>query len=202
MPRTYRKLTAAQKKANRAVAKSAKLAPPRPPGRPKKIIPPADGERLAMLGCTDGEIAIGLAISLPTFRARMKDDPEFAAAIERGKAQGKIKLRMLMVQHSEGEGGPAVNMTIHRAKHELGQFDKPVDTKHTVDVNIDISGSAERFISKLDGLRQRLLESQSLPQLEVLETVAEADGEFVVDGSAGGAPAGGTGRVQEGDVPE
>ena len=191
MPRTYKRLTDEQKRANKAVKKAAKLAPPKPPGRPKKVIPPGDAEKLAMLGCTDGEIAVGLLISLPTFRSRMKDDPEFLAAVERGRAQGKIQLRMLMIQHSEGEGGPAVNMTIHRAKHELGQFDKPTDSKHTVDVTIDISSSVERAAAKLEGLRRRFMESQPLPQLEVLETVAGPEPECVPDGSAGSGTSGG-----------
>lgn len=149
-------------------------------GRTRK---PFDGmslEALAELQCTNKEMAAVLGITVRSFQERLANDPAFRETIEAGREKGKVSLRLLQRRHSEGEGGPAVNMAIHRSKHELGQFDKPTDTHSTVDVNIAIS-SSDRITAKLDEMRKRMLESQSngpiidvTPNRELIESgVAE-----------------------------
>lgn len=164
-------------------------AVPAKAGRPKKTFKLDTVEKMAEIQCPDKELAVRLGISAPTFADRMKNDPEFRDAVERGREKGKTDLRMLIIKHSEGEGGPAVNAAIHRTKHELGWTDRPTDTKHTIDVNIEISSAAERIAFKLDQLRERVLgsgQSPLLPQIEILGDVVPAqtvtDGEFVESG--------------------
>lgn len=184
-----RRLSIKQKRKNLEARRirEGKLPTPRKNGRPKKTFKPDEVERLAALGCNDRDMAAGLLISEPTFRSRMKDDPEFAEAVERGRANGRINLRQHQWRHVEGEGGPAVNMAIFLGKNMLGQVDRPVETHSTVDVNIEISSASERIASKLDQLRERLLGSGQpsiLPQVEILGDLAASpvDGEFVESG--------------------
>lgn len=194
MPSRQRRLTIDQKRKNSEARRIREgRADPRPNGRPKKK-PPADTvETLAQLpAITDKEIALNLGISLSTFYLRMKDDTEFKDAVERGRAKSTTDLRKLIMRHSEGEGTAAVTATGIRVRHELGWHDRPMgDTKHTVDVKIEITSASERIAHKFDQLRERILgsgQSQALPQLEVLgDTEVAADGEFVESGVAGGS---------------
>lgn len=195
MPSRQRRLTIDQKRKNSEARRIREgRADPRPNGRPKKK-PPADTvETLAQLpAITDKEIALNLGISLSTFYLRMKDDTEFKDAVERGRAKSTVDLRRLIVKHSIGEGGPAVNAAIHRTKHELGWLDRPTETRKTIDVNIEITSANERIAFKLDQLRERIMGSgqpQVLPELEVLGNVirahpTETDGELIESGVAG-----------------
>jgi hypothetical protein len=146
MPRKYVKLSEAERKARVILRREAREKEKNPPknGRPKAEIDLEKVRKLAEIGCPDKEIAAVLGVSISTLKNRMKVEPELAEAIEQGRDLGKVNLRKLMVRHSEGEGGPAVNMTIHRAKHELGQFDKPTNTHSTVDINVEINSAGER----------------------------------------------------------
>jgi hypothetical protein len=172
--------------------RSKKAAEPGKPGRKKIQADPLSLERLAEMQCTDKEIAAVLGFSSKTFQTRMKDDPEFKEAIERGREKGKVSLRLLQRRHAEGEGGPAVNMTIHLSKHTLGQFDKPVDTHSTVDVRIDVTSSAERLAAKFDEMARRFIPAP-LPEVEVIDVVP--DGEFVESGASGELAIGGAESV-------
>ena len=159
-------------KERRRRQKALKKNPPKI-GRPKKPINSLSLKELAALGCSDAEMARVLGIHPGTFSTRKQTDPEFREAIEAGQAEGRVSLRVLQKQHSEGEGGPAVNMTIYRSKHLLGEFDKPVETKSTVDINVDINSAGERLVAKLDDLRRRILGpavgQEGVPLLTVVE---------------------------------
>jgi hypothetical protein len=142
----YVRLTTAEKRKRlkeRRIAKGLEEKPK--PGPKRKTADPVSLEEMAAMQCTQEEMAAVLGMSVKTFQNRLKDDPEFADAVERGKQRGKVSLRRLQMQHAEGEGGPAVNMTIHLSKHVLGQFDKPVDTHSTVDINVNTNNAGERI---------------------------------------------------------
>jgi hypothetical protein len=164
------RLTAAEKQRRKKLA-----AKPRKVGRPRKVVIPTSIEKLAELGAPLKEMAPILNLSLSTLTERLSKDPEFRAALERGQAACKLKLRNLQWHHAEGEGGPAVNMAIHMSKHQLGETDRPVDTHSTVDVKIELISAGERIAARFDEINRRLTGAAAgaevLPQLEVLGTV-------------------------------
>lgn len=202
MPKTYVKLTPEQKAANKILKREAKrqeLAPDPEPknGRPKAELEIDKIRGMAKLGCTDKQIAAVMGVHVTTLKRRMKEEPELADAIEQGRELGVVELRQLLKRHSEGEGGPAVNATIHRTKIEMGFSDRPSDSKHTVDVNIAINSGGDKISRLLEDIRARMLAAQPLPQLEVLgdvETV-ESVTECVDGGMAGEQADGGTDGV-------
>jgi len=75
----------------RTAAKKAK----RLVGRPRLEFDLKQIEQLAAIQCTDGEIAAVLACSRQTILNRKDDDPDFLAAIKRGRESGKASLRRL-----------------------------------------------------------------------------------------------------------
>ena len=58
----------------------------------------AQVERLATIQCTDEEIAAVAGCSTDTLARRKRDDPAFVEVLERGKAIGRAKLRLLQWQ--------------------------------------------------------------------------------------------------------
>jgi hypothetical protein len=188
----YKKLTTAERKARVIVRREARelaKVPATPVGRPRLTIDNVSLAELAEMQCDNKQICAALRISMTTFRMRMLEDEEFREAVEGGRERGKANLRLLQWKHAEGEGGPAVNMTIHMSKHALGEFDKPVNTHSTLDINVEIGSAGDRVAAKLDELRRRML-AAPLPELEVISSVPErVEGGVVeyevVDGAGG-----------------
>src|SRR5689334_19037320 len=98
--------------------KSSDGQPKHPGGRPRKQIDMNLVETLAAMQCTDEEIAATLRVSINTITRRKADDPEFAAALEAGKARGRASLRR--IQWKLATGGNAA-MAIFLGKNLLGQ---------------------------------------------------------------------------------
>jgi hypothetical protein len=78
-------------------------------------------ERAASVGCSMPEIATICSIGLMTLYDRLKVDAELAAALERGRNEGKSTLRRMQWKLAE-EGNPT--MLIWLGKQMLGQKDK------------------------------------------------------------------------------
>ncbi len=78
-------------------------------------------EGLAMIQCTQEEMAAVLGISVDTIERRMKDDPEFSGIIKKGKANGKMSLRRKMY---DGAMSGNVTMQIWLSKQYLDMVDK------------------------------------------------------------------------------
>jgi predicted metal-dependent hydrolase len=83
--------------------------------RPKIEIDEEQVEKLAILGCTNNEIADFFECSKDTIERR------FAAILSKGRASGKIRLRRIQMQIAEK--GNAV-MALWLGKQMLGQVDK------------------------------------------------------------------------------
>lgn len=90
-------------------------------GRPKIEFDLAVVEELAAIQCTQSEMAAVLKCSVDTLSRRMKDDPEFAETIKRGKENGKASLRRL--QWRSANNGDRT-MLIWLGKQYLGQRDR------------------------------------------------------------------------------
>ena len=83
--------------------------------RPKAKVDPVQLEKLAMMGCTNEEIAGFFEVSKDTITRR------FASILNKGRQNGKIRLRRIQMQIAER--GNAV-MAIWLGKQMLGQTDK------------------------------------------------------------------------------
>jgi hypothetical protein len=143
-------------------------------GRQKISVSKFTLEELAAIGHTDKEIALILGMSDKTFQTRKKDDPEFLTAYTAGVARCRIGVRMHQQRLMQGDGGPAVNMVKHVSAHQLGEFDRPIETHKTVDVNIEVNSSWDRISAKLDDMQRRMLANTSpLPQLEIIDVEPE-----------------------------
>jgi hypothetical protein len=93
------------------------------PGRKRVEISPETVEVLGKLNCSRQDIAYGFGVSIRTIENRFKD-PEVEAAYERGKAKGRIALRILQQKIANSQHGSAGNVVIHLSKHILGETDK------------------------------------------------------------------------------
>ena len=78
-----------------------------------------DLEKLGILQCTDEEIAGWFGVSTRTIEKRRKK-PEFAAAIERGRAPGRISVRRAQIRMLDGGNA---TMGVWLGKQILGQRD-------------------------------------------------------------------------------
>lgn len=76
-------------------------------------------EKLAAIQCTEVEIASVLGVSVRTIERR-KQQPDFAEAMERGKARGRVSLRRNLWSLAN-KGQPAANIFL--AKNLLGYKD-------------------------------------------------------------------------------
>jgi hypothetical protein len=76
-------------------------------------------EKLAAIQCTEAEIAAFIGVSERTLERR-KRNPDFAEAIDRGKARGRVSLRRNLWALAN-KGNPAANIFL--AKNLLGYKD-------------------------------------------------------------------------------
>ena len=83
-------------------------------------------EKLAALQCTDEELASWFGVS-PTTIARRRRSPEFADAIYRGRARGRISVRRAQMKLL-ASGNPT--MAVWLGRQLLGQRDV-ITTEHT-----------------------------------------------------------------------
>jgi hypothetical protein len=115
-----------------------------PGGSEKKFIPDMEQvEKLCRLNCTDAELAAYFGFCRKTIERERKINPEFDAAIERGKSYGKLSLRRKQVALAE-EGN--ATMLIWLGKQYMGQRDKneltgadggPMEHDHTWTVKVE-----------------------------------------------------------------
>jgi len=90
-------------------------------GRPPVNVDINTVTRAASIGCTIEEMAALCGISDRTFNNRMQDDPEFAAAVEMARGQGRATLRRYQ-WHRAANGSDT--MLIWLGKNMLGQVDR------------------------------------------------------------------------------
>ena len=78
-------------------------------------------EALCRLNCTHDEIAAYFNVSTKTVQRRYNEEPDFAEAVDRGKAQGRLSLRRKQIELVDGGNA---TMAIWLGKQLLGQADK------------------------------------------------------------------------------
>ena len=88
-------------------------------GRKAVKIDLAELEKLSSLQCTDEEMALFFGVSARTIERRRKK-PVFAAAIERGRAKGRLSVRRTLFQQANNGN---IAAAIFLAKNLLGYKD-------------------------------------------------------------------------------
>ena len=83
-------------------------------------------EKLCTLQCTDVELAGFFGINVRTIE-RNKKKPAFAAAMERGRAKGRVSVRRYLFEQAAKGNAPS---TIFQAKNLLG-FKDYVSSEHS-----------------------------------------------------------------------
>ena len=78
-------------------------------------------ESLCRLNCTHEEIAAYFNVSLKTVERRYKEEHDFAAAVDRGKATGRLSLRRKQIELVDNGNA---SMAIWLGKQLLNQTDK------------------------------------------------------------------------------
>ena len=91
-------------------------------GRPSKTYDIDQVKQLAMLQCTDAEIAAVLGMAFRTFQLAKQNDPELGEIILAGREQGKASLRR--AQWVNATQRHSTQMQIHLGKNYLDQTDK------------------------------------------------------------------------------
>lgn len=135
--------------------KHAKTQKPKAPrGRPRKEISPAALERAAIKGVTLKEVARLHGISYDTLHRRMQEDPEYAIAYDRGRAQGNELLRAALFDNATKRHN--VTAQTFLAKNRLGMRDK---IEHTGDPEKPVVTAtpqeAAELVEKLSGQRYK-----------------------------------------------
>jgi len=92
-----------------------------PGGRPRLTFDLRMVEDLGKIQSTHSELAAVLNVSIETVKRRLKEDPEFCAAYEKGLENGKSSLRR--IQWKAALGGNTT-MQIWLGKQYLGQRDQ------------------------------------------------------------------------------
>ena len=120
-------------------------------GRKPATIDPLELEKLSSLHCSDAEVAAFFGVSVSTIEKRRKQ-PRFAAAMNRGRAKGRIAVRR--AQMKVLEAGNAT-MGIWLGKQLLGQRDQ-LDMQHTGaqggPVRVDLSKLTEEELEVAERL--------------------------------------------------
>jgi len=72
--------------------------------------------RLSLLGLTNKELAIAMGVSVATIENYLKNDPEFYAAVKRGKTDADSKVAQSMFKRAIGYSHPDTYITPNRVK--------------------------------------------------------------------------------------
>lgn len=116
-------------------------------GRPQADLSPELAEKYAAAGCTLPEIADFFGVCRDTLWRRKREDPAFAEALAKGRAQMRVAIRRKQLQKAlAGEGD--TKLLIHLGVTVLGQ------RRHD---RLDVSGRLA-VAPDLEGVRVELIE--------------------------------------------
>ena len=127
----------------------------RKPGRKPVSVDLLELEKLCSLHCTDQELADWFGVSTRTIEARKKHR-EFAEAMQRGRAKGRISVRRAQMKMLETGNG---TMGVWLGKQMLGQRDT-ITTEHVGAGGGPIQISAKPDLSRLSD--EELLQLRAL----------------------------------------
>lgn len=91
-----------------------------PVGRDNVIVPPEEVYKLAQIGCKNIEIAEWFGVTEDAISRN------FAAELQKGRAQVKISLRRAMLNNAQNNNAA---VQIFLAKNLLGMSDNPINTE-------------------------------------------------------------------------
>ena len=120
-------------------------------GAPVKEIDVAIAEKLALIQCTDVEMALCLGVSHDTLARRRQADPEFAEMIERGRANGRMSLRRKQFERAMAGSDTMLewlgkNLLGQRDRFEhSGDPDNPLTVRYVVEMPAPVADEADWF---------------------------------------------------------
>ena len=97
-------------------------------GRPRLVFDLRQVEDLGKIQSTHSELAAVLGCSLDTVKDRLRNDPEFSTAYQKGLEHGKSSLRRIQWKNALGGN---TTMQIWLGKQYLGQQDRRVTEVET-----------------------------------------------------------------------
>jgi hypothetical protein len=100
-------------------------------GRPRLTFDLRQVEDLGKIQSTHSELAAVLGCSLDTVKDRLRNDPEFSAAYQKGLEHGKSSLRRIQWKNALGGN---TTMQIWLGKQYLGQSDRRITEVETREV--------------------------------------------------------------------
>jgi hypothetical protein len=126
-------------------------------GRPRTKLHPEDYakiEDLAARGCGHAAIARALNIDAKTFRLRLKDDPDAAAAYADGKSEEEAHLVSLLRKKAEEGDGPAAMFLLKSRHGYRDRGDTDTSSQPGVQVTISLPGPlpAEQYARLIEGV--------------------------------------------------
>lgn len=116
-------------------------------GRPRLEFDLKQVAQLGAIQCTDGEVAAVLGCSRQTILNRKDEDPDFLAAIERGRESGKASLRRLQWKAANA-GNTAI--LIWMGKQYLGQTDRQ-DLRHDFIGTFNVKECSDDQLERIAG---------------------------------------------------
>jgi hypothetical protein len=148
-------------------------------GRPPVEIDEVQLAALGAMHATYEEIAAFFNCTKRTIIKKLKKEA-LRLAFENGKHRGKLNLRRLQWKHANGEGSGAINMTIHLAKHWLGETDKTALVTNNVQNNntLALTHASESDLRALESVLARITDASA------------SEGGAGQEGSGPAAPAG------------
>jgi hypothetical protein len=136
-------------RSNAFAAREAAKAKPR--GRPPVQIDLEELKKLTGLGCTDEEIASWFQVDRKTI-SRRKREKAFLAAMELGKAQGRVSIRRALFQMAQQNKQGSAAAAIFLAKHLLGYRDTGLPGTEEVTVVATDAKDATAILREIYGL--------------------------------------------------
>ena len=97
-------------------------------GRPRLVFDLRQVEDLGKIQSTHSELAAVLGCSLDTVKDRLRNDPEFSTAYQKGLEHGKSSLRRIQWKNALGGN---TTMQIWLGKQYLGQTDRRITEVET-----------------------------------------------------------------------
>jgi hypothetical protein len=120
-------------------------------GAPVKELDQAAAVRLAMINCTDKEIAHCLGVHEATLIRRKKQDAEFAETLERARSTGRMSLRRKQFEKANAGSDTMLiwlgkQLLGQRDRHEIGgDPDNPLSVRYVVEMPAPIDNEDEWF---------------------------------------------------------
>jgi len=148
-----------------------------PGGRPRLTFDLRQVEDLGKIQSTHSELAAVLGVSIETVKRRLKGDPEFCAAYEKGLENGKSSLRR--IQWKAALGGNVVMQAVEVTRHtDAARWNDLVLTEEGLEIHYRLVEAMAQMYELLGERGGQITEGQVVepPALPAPERPASEEG--------------------------